>query len=106
MGQATSGGDVLAGVAETGAEVVLIDAGTAGLDGLEMLDQLRTRNPEVKVVMLSAAEDSAAAAGALRRNAPRGEADSRAQSDPAGTRNIRASGRRLLEQADRPAAFA
>ena len=69
VGQATSGSAALAGVTLTRPDVVLLDAETSGVDGLELLDQLRARRPEAKVVMLSAVEDAAIAAEAFRRGA-------------------------------------
>jgi DNA-binding NarL/FixJ family response regulator len=69
VGHATSGSDALAGVGETRPDVVLLDTGTPGVDGLELLDQLRTRRPEAKVVMLSADKDAAITAEAFRRGA-------------------------------------
>ena len=69
VGHATSGSDVPARVAEARPDVVLLDTGMPGVDGLELLDQLRKRCPETKVVMLWAVEDAAVAAEALRRGA-------------------------------------
>ena len=69
VGQATSGSAALAGVTLTRPDVVLLDAETSGVDGLELLDQLRARRPEAKVVMLSAVEDASIAAEAFRRGA-------------------------------------
>jgi DNA-binding NarL/FixJ family response regulator len=69
VGHATSGSDVQARVAEARPDVVLLDAGMPGVDDLELLDQLRKRCPETKVVMLSAVEDVEVAAEALRRGA-------------------------------------
>jgi DNA-binding NarL/FixJ family response regulator len=69
VGYATSDSGALAGVVETRPDVVLLDAETPGVDGLELLDQLRKRRPELKVVMLSADEDAAISAEAFRRGA-------------------------------------
>jgi two-component system nitrate/nitrite response regulator NarL len=69
VGHANSGSVALAGVMETRPDVILLDAETSGVDGLELLDQLRTRRPESKVVMLSAVEDAAISAEAFRRGA-------------------------------------
>jgi DNA-binding NarL/FixJ family response regulator len=69
VGHASSGSDVPARVAKARPDVVLLDAGMPGVDGLELLDQLRKRCPGTKVVMLSADEDAAVAAEALRRGA-------------------------------------
>jgi DNA-binding NarL/FixJ family response regulator len=69
VGHATSGSDVQARVAETRPDVVLLDAGMPGADDLELLDQLRRRCPETKVVLLSAVEDAEVASEAIRRGA-------------------------------------
>jgi DNA-binding NarL/FixJ family response regulator len=69
VGHATSDSGALAGVMATRPDVVLLDAETPGVDGLELLDQLRKRHPEAKVVMLSAVEDAAICAEAFRRGA-------------------------------------
>jgi two-component system nitrate/nitrite response regulator NarL len=69
VGHATSDSDALAGVMATRPDVVLLDAETPGVDGLELLDQLRKRQPEAKVVMLSGVEDAAICADAFRRGA-------------------------------------
>jgi NarL family two-component system response regulator LiaR len=50
-------------------DVVVLDVGLPGMDGLACLDLLRARFPEVKVVMLSGMEEPAQARAALARGA-------------------------------------
>jgi DNA-binding response OmpR family regulator len=50
-------------------DVVLLDITMPGMDGVEVLQQLRTRWPELPVVMLTAVSDLEIAKGALRRKA-------------------------------------
>jgi two-component system nitrate/nitrite response regulator NarL len=69
VGEATSGSEVLPRVAETRPNLVLLDIRMPGLDGLQVLDRLHERYPELKVVMLSAIEDRQIAAEALERGA-------------------------------------
>jgi DNA-binding NarL/FixJ family response regulator len=69
VGEAMSGSEVLPRVAETGPDLVLLDVRMPGLDGLQVLDRLQERYPEVKVVMLSGLEDAQIAAQALERGA-------------------------------------
>lgn len=69
VGEAMSGSEVLPRVAETRPDVVLLDVRMPGMDGLQVLDRLQERYPELKVVMLSGVEDADVAAEALRRGA-------------------------------------
>lgn len=69
VGHTVSGSDALPGVAETRPDVVLLDAGALGLDELRLLDDLRKRCPQTKVVVLSSVEDAAIALEALRHGA-------------------------------------
>lgn len=50
-------------------DVVLLDIMMPGIDGVEVLQQIRTRWPEVPVVMLTAVANLDIAKGALRRGA-------------------------------------
>ena len=56
-------------VADTQPEVVLLDVLMPQLDGLTCLTRIKQRTPDVKVVMLSATEDSSVAEQALRGGA-------------------------------------
>jgi DNA-binding NarL/FixJ family response regulator len=69
VGHAASGSDVPARVAHARPDVVLLDTGTRGVDGLELLDQLQRRCPETKLVLLSDVEDAEVGAEAFRRGA-------------------------------------
>jgi two-component system, NarL family, response regulator LiaR len=57
VGEARSGSQALPIVARTVPDVVLLDLMMPEMDGLTCLKLLRTRYPQVKVVMLSATED-------------------------------------------------
>lgn len=53
VGEAAEGGGVLKLLESTGADVVLMDLEMPGMGGLDTLDHLRDRFPEVAVVILS-----------------------------------------------------
>jgi two-component system, NarL family, nitrate/nitrite response regulator NarL len=69
VAEAKSGSEVLPRVAESDPDVILLDIRMPGIDGLELLERLRDRYPEVKVVVLSGIEDPEVAAEAVRRGA-------------------------------------
>jgi putative two-component system response regulator len=50
-------------------DAILLDIMMPGIDGVEVLQQLRLRWPEIPVVMLTAVSDVAIAKSALRRGA-------------------------------------
>jgi DNA-binding NarL/FixJ family response regulator len=58
VGTATSGSRVLGLVGRERPDVALLDLHMPGRSGLELLAQIRERHPEVKVVMLSASQES------------------------------------------------
>jgi len=60
---------VLPLVGKTNPDLVLLDVRMPHMDGLACLDQLRTRHPAVKVVMLSASANQELVESALRRGA-------------------------------------
>jgi DNA-binding NarL/FixJ family response regulator len=64
-----SGADVADLVARHRPDVVLIDLHMPGVDGLQALDQIRARDKDVKVVMLSASERQEEIQAALARGA-------------------------------------
>jgi two-component system, NarL family, response regulator LiaR len=69
VGEAQNGSQVLPLVNQTRPDVVLLDIRMPQMDGLRCLELLRQRHPEVKVVVLSAAEDSDMIDAAFRRGA-------------------------------------
>lgn len=64
-----SGAHVLPLVARHSPDMVLMDVHMPGMDGLSALDLIRDRHPNVKVVLISAADDRAQIEAALRRGA-------------------------------------
>jgi len=69
VGEARSGAQVLPLVNQTKPDVVLIDIRLPQIDGLAVLELLRKRNPEVKVVVLSVFSDPEHIQAALKRGA-------------------------------------
>lgn len=69
VAEAKSGSEVLPRVAESEPDVILLDIRMPGIDGLELLERLRDRHPEIKAVVLSGVEDPELAAEAVRRGA-------------------------------------
>ena len=69
VGETQSGTQVLPLVGKTSPELVLLDVRMPHMDGLACLDQMRTRHPDVKVVMLSASANPELVESALRRGA-------------------------------------
>ena len=69
VGETCEGPAVLPLVASTCPDVVLLDIRMPGLDGLQCLELIRRRHPNVRVVMLSALDDPAIVASALERGA-------------------------------------
>ena len=69
VGETQSGTQVLPLVGKTNPDLVLLDVRMPHMDGLACLDQLRTRHPDVKVVMLSASANPELVESALRRGA-------------------------------------
>ena len=69
VGEAHTGSQVLPLVARTSPDVVLLDVRMPQLDGLACLDLIRTRHPDVKVVMLSMFSEAEHIEAALVRGA-------------------------------------
>jgi DNA-binding NarL/FixJ family response regulator len=69
VGEATRGSQVLPLVGQTSPDVVLLDIGMPGTDGLTCLDQLQKRFPAVTVVILSGQDDAQTIRSALARGA-------------------------------------
>ena len=69
VGETQSGTQVLPLVGKTSPDLVLLDVRMPHMDGLACLDQIRSRHPDVKVVMLSASSNQELVESALRRGA-------------------------------------
>ena len=69
VGETQDGGEVLAIVARTSPDLVLLDVRMPHMDGLACLDEIVRRFPNIKVVMLSASTSPELVAAALRRGA-------------------------------------
>jgi DNA-binding NarL/FixJ family response regulator len=69
VGEAADGNAMLALVEATEPDVVLLDLGLPGLDGLRCLELLRERHPDVATVVVSATDDPATIDAAFRRGA-------------------------------------
>ena len=69
VGEAQNGSQVLALVKRTEPDVVVLDIRMPGMDGLVCLDQIKKRNPEIKVIVLSASSDQKLIENVLKRGA-------------------------------------
>ena len=69
VGEAMNGSQVLALVKRTQPDVVVLDIRMPGMDGLVCLDQIKKRNPEIKVIVLSASSDQKLIENVLKRGA-------------------------------------
>ena len=69
VGETRNGQQVVPLVAKTHPDLVLLDVRMPGRDGLECLEEIRERYPEVRVVMLSAFQNEHMIESALRRGA-------------------------------------
>jgi DNA-binding NarL/FixJ family response regulator len=69
VGEAADGNAMLALVAAAEPDVVTLDLGLPGLDGLRCLELLRERHPDVATVVVSATDDPATIDAAFRRGA-------------------------------------
>ncbi len=69
VGEAMTGSQVLALVKRTRPDIVLLDIRMPGMDGLVCLDQIKKRNPEIKVIVLSASSDQKLIENVLKRGA-------------------------------------
>lgn len=69
IGETDSGPHVLPLVGRLLPDLVLMDVQMPGMDGLQCLDLIRQRHPDIKVVLISAGGDSSQIQVALRRGA-------------------------------------
>src|SRR5580698_5040973 len=69
VGEAMTGSQVLALVKRARPDVILLDIRMPGMDGLVCLDQIKKRNPEIKVIVLSASSDQKLIENVLKRGA-------------------------------------
>jgi NarL family two-component system response regulator LiaR len=69
VGEVGNGHELLPLLARVEADVVLLDVGLPGLDGLGCLEAVSEHHPHVKVAMLSAVEDPQVIESAFRRGA-------------------------------------
>jgi NarL family two-component system response regulator LiaR len=69
VGEVGNGHELLPLLARVEADVVLLDVGLPGLDGLGCLEAVAQHHPHVKVAMLSAVEDPQVIEAAFRRGA-------------------------------------
>lgn len=67
--EAYDGTEVLPLVGRTGPDAVLLDLRMPGMDGIECLERVRARHPDVKVVMLANEADPAQVEAAFVRGA-------------------------------------
>ncbi|MWC00021.1 response regulator transcription factor [Agromyces seonyuensis] len=69
VGEAGSGLEALAVVAETQPDVVLMDVSMPDLDGIAATEQLTARHPDVRVVVITQLEDESTVSRMLRAGA-------------------------------------
>ena len=69
VGEADSGEKVFPLVGQTGPDAVLLDVRMPGMDGLDVLEQIRDRWASLPVIMLSGIDDPALVRAALERGA-------------------------------------
>jgi DNA-binding NarL/FixJ family response regulator len=69
VGVATNGDELMTLIASRGPDVILLDLGTPGLEGLASVDRIRSAYPSVAVVVLSDATDPVEIQTAVRHGA-------------------------------------
>lgn len=69
VGEAASGEDALAGIAESRPDVVLVDINMPGINGIEATRRILRNHPEIGVIMVTMLEDDASVFAAIRAGA-------------------------------------
>lgn len=69
VGEAASGADALVLVAADPPDLMLVDVGMKGMNGIELTAQLRQRHPSIKVLMLSMYDNREYVLSAIRAGA-------------------------------------
>jgi NarL family two-component system response regulator LiaR len=69
VGEATTGSQVMPLINRTHPDVVMLDIRLPGIDGLVVLEQIKKRNPKIKVIVLSASSDQKLIENVLKRGA-------------------------------------
>jgi DNA-binding NarL/FixJ family response regulator len=69
VGEAINGSQAVALVNRTNPDVVVLDVRMPGMDGLVCLDQIKKKDPNIKVVVLSASTDQKLIENVLKRGA-------------------------------------
>ena len=69
VGEAASGAALLVLLKRVDADVALVDLAMPPLDGIELLERIRSEHPAIKAVVLSGTDDPRHVAAALRRGA-------------------------------------
>ena len=69
IGEAMTGSQVMPLVRRLQPDIVMLDIRMPGMDGLMCLDEIKKRNPEIKVIVLSASTDQKLIENVLKRGA-------------------------------------
>ncbi len=69
VGEAADGQELLAGLAGREVDLILLDMTMPGLSGVELIECIRSRHPQVPVLVLSMHKEAQIAFGALRAGA-------------------------------------
>lgn len=69
VGAAASGEEALEAIAQSKPDIILLDLMMPGMDGLECLEQIKKKHPEINVIMITALNDEARVAKAKKLGA-------------------------------------
>lgn len=69
VGAAASGEEALDAIEQSVPDIILLDLMMPGMDGLECLEQIKKKHPEVNVIMITALNDEARVAKAKKLGA-------------------------------------